>query len=80
VVSRGIHHEAELETLGRMRQARGRRQGVLGRHKSGSLRFGQTDRLSTLRAANDQVGVTTVEDQANNMQQCKLSRCIKQEC
>ncbi len=39
-----------------MRQARGRRQRVLGRHKSGSLRLRQADRLRTLRAADKQVG------------------------
>ncbi len=31
-------------------------QGVLGRHKGGSLQFGQAYRLRTLRAADEQVG------------------------
>jgi hypothetical protein len=56
VISRGVYHEAELETLGRVREACGHRQGVLGRHKSGSLRLRQADWLRTLRAANEQVG------------------------
>jgi hypothetical protein len=56
VVSRGIHHETELETLGRMRQACGRGQGVLGRHEGGSLRIDQADRFCTLWAADEQVG------------------------
>ncbi len=38
-----------------MCQARGLRQGVLGRQKSGSLRISQADRLRPLRAANEQV-------------------------
>ncbi len=35
--------------------ARGLCQGVLGRHKSGSLRVGQADRLRALWAADEQV-------------------------
>jgi hypothetical protein len=56
VVSRGIRHEAELETFGRVRQTCGCRQGVLGRHEGGSQRLGKADRLHTLRAADEQVG------------------------
>ncbi len=49
MISGSIYHEAELESLRRVHQA-------CGHHKSGSLRFGQADRLHTLWAADEQVG------------------------